>query len=132
MQGKVVSKNTHFQAIVAFYTTNGVHTLEYQLEIDGSLRKILPPYMMPKLFYCTNFPTLVNGKSDRQKLIQNYETSLVVEANYTDEELNNYGCLKPELYGKARVVLNAVCGTIGMIMISNFSWWTFNSNIKSE
>ena len=110
----VVGKNTHFQTIVAFYTRMDEHTSEAQLQMHESLKKVLPPYMVPKLFHCTTFPTLVNGKVDRQNLIQNYEKSLTFEATYTDEELNAHGCSNMELYDKARIILNAVCATLGM------------------
>ena len=110
----VVGKNTHFQTIVAFYTRMDEHTFESQLQMNESLRKVLPPYMVPKLFHCTTFPTLVNGKVDRQKLIQNYEKSLTFEASYTDEELNSHGCTNKEYNEKARIILNSVCATLGM------------------
>lgn len=110
----VIGKNTHFQSIIAFYTRMDEHTFESQLQIHESLRKVLPPYMVPKLFHCTTFPTLVNGKVDRQKLIQNYEKSLTFEATYTEDELSSHGCTNKEFYEKARIILNAVCATLGM------------------
>ena len=75
--------------------------------------------MVPKLFYCTTFPTLVNGKVDRQILIKNYEKSLTFEATYTDEELSSHGCTNKEIYEQARIILNAVCATLGMMSFYN-------------
>ena len=116
----VVGKNTHFQTIVAFYTSLGEYSSELQIQINKSLREILPPYMVPKLHHCNSFPTLVNGKVDRQKLIQSYESSLAFEATYTDEELNDYGCTNQQFYGKARVILNAVSATLGTRIMTNY------------
>lgn len=110
----VARKNTPFQTIVAFYTSKGNHTLKDQSKIYESLKEIIPLYMIPRLFPCERFPTLVNGKVDRQKLIENYEKSLIFEATYSDQELNSYGCTNPQLYERARIILNAICSVIGM------------------
>ena len=76
--------------------------------------------LIPKLFNCPSFPTLVNGKVDRQSLIKSYEESLVFETSYTDDELNEDGCTNDEsVYAKARVILNAVCSVIGTLSIEN-------------
>ena len=97
------------------------------MEIEDKLRKILPPYMVPKLFYCSSFPTLVNGKIDRQALIKSYEENLVFEATYTDEELKFDGCTDPSLYENARVVLNSICSTLGILPLN---FLNFNSLVR--
>lgn len=121
----VARKNTPSQTIVAFYTCIGGHTLEGKLVIEESLRKIIPPYMMPKLFQCERFPTLVNGKVDRQMLIENYEKSLIFEAPYSDEELSSYGCTNAKLYDRARLILNAICSIIGRYTELNYALESF-------
>ena len=112
----VVGQNTHFQTIVAFYTISNKQSSceDHQMEMKEKLKKILPPHMIPKLFYCSSFPTLVNGKIDRQALIKSYEENLVFEVTYTDEELKLDGCTDPSLYEVARVVLNSICSTLGI------------------
>ena len=111
----VVGRNTHFQNIVAFYkSTEKENKIEDQkIDIENKLRMILPPYMLPKLFSCSSFPTLVNGKVDRQALIKSYEDGLVFEASYTDEELKQDGCTDSQFYDEARKILNAICSVLG-------------------
>ena len=75
--------------------------------------------MVPKLFRCNNIPVLVNGKVDRQKLIQTYEKSLEFKATYSDEELKQQGLCNQEFYDKARFMLNSICALLGMNMWSN-------------
>ena len=115
----VVGKNTHLQTIVAFYITaeneDGIE--EQQIEMENKLRKIFPPYMLPKLFSCSSFPTLVNGKVDRQALIKSYEDGLVFEASYTDEELKQDGCTDSQFYDEARKILNAICSVLGKYLV---------------
>lgn len=116
----VIGQNTHFQKIVAFYSTlDNEDSAGCQLEIEKKLSQILPPFMIPNLFNCPSFPTLVNGKVDRQALIKTYEESLVFEAIYTDEELREDGCTDAFVYEKARIILNAVCSVIGTLSIEN-------------
>ena len=126
----VIGQNTYFQKIVAFFTTSDDEDpLGCQIKIENQLNKILPPYMIPKLFHCPLLPTLVNGKVDRQSLIKSYEESLVFEASYTDDELKEDGCTSDESkYEKARMILNAVCSVIGTLFIKNDI--NINSSIK--
>ena len=126
----VVGKNTHFQTIVAFYTTYDERSTKFQFELDRNLREILPPYMIPKLLHCQSFPTLVNGKVDRQKLIETYEKNLVFNAKYTDKELIEYGCTTSASCEKARLILNAVCATIGSRKTSNMSLNNYIKQLK--
>ena len=73
--------------------------------------------MIPKLFHCPSFPTLVNGKVDRQSLIKSYEESLVFEASYTDEELKQDGCTDSQFHDEARKILNAICSILGKYLV---------------
>jgi len=45
------------------------------LEIEDFLQRTLPPYMLPQVFIVDHIPLLTNGKTDRQTLLQKYESS---------------------------------------------------------
>lgn len=63
------------QAILAFASVD--HTsLLYELQIEKMLRKKLPDYMIPQVIIVDNqMPLLVNGKVDRQSLLNLYENT---------------------------------------------------------
>jgi len=44
-------------------------------EIEDLLQKMLPPYMAPQIIIVDHIPLLTNGKTDRQKLLKQYESS---------------------------------------------------------
>lgn len=65
----------HFplQAILCFIV---LQDLSYSKEdIKTHLSRILLPYMMPKIIIVEKFPLLSNGKIDRQKLLESYDSS---------------------------------------------------------
>lgn len=61
-----------FQALVSFVTPRG-NTLISGLQIESHLETILPSYMVPHVIVIDSIPQLVNGKTDRQTLLKQYE-----------------------------------------------------------
>lgn len=63
-----------FQTLIAFVTTtNGSSTCGQKIE--GFLQATIPPYMLPQVVVVDNIPLLTNGKTDRQALLKQYESS---------------------------------------------------------
>lgn len=76
----LIDKNIDNEQLLAFYTEKG-QKLDKKL-IRTQLKKRLPDYMIPSfLNRVPNFPTNVNGKIDRRKLLEIY-------SKYTKEENN--------------------------------------------
>lgn len=61
------------QALIAFVTIVDDTTLSSS-EIENLLQKTLPPYMLPQIFVIDHIPLLINGKTDRQSLLKQYES----------------------------------------------------------
>ncbi|KMQ85074.1 tyrocidine synthetase 3, partial [Lasius niger] len=60
------------QALIAFVTiADGISSSE----IESFLQRTLPPYMLPQIFVIDHIPLLINGKTDRQTLLKQYESS---------------------------------------------------------
>lgn len=45
------------------------------MQIESYLQTMLPPYMIPQVIVIDAIPLLVNGKTDRQALLKQYESS---------------------------------------------------------
>lgn len=79
------------QAVIAFVTLDGKNMSTK--EIEGMIKKILPPYMLPEITVIDKIPLLVNGKTDRQALLKKYEEDS--NAYESNDEDNN----EPDLTG---------------------------------
>lgn len=62
-----------FQALIAFVTIVDDTTVSSS-EIESFLQRTLPPYMLPQIFVVDYIPLLINGKTDRQTLLKQYES----------------------------------------------------------
>ena len=70
----------NFQALLAFVTvTNDSSTCT--LDIETFLQATLPVYMLPRIIIVDNIPFLTNGKTDRQALLKQYESSNLDNGN---------------------------------------------------
>ncbi|XP_076246658.1 nonribosomal peptide synthetase ebony isoform X2 [Calliopsis andreniformis] len=99
------------QALVAFITiANGSPTCEQKIETF--LQATLPPYMLPHIVVVDNIPLLTNGKTDRQTLLKQYESSNHSENN--DQYVNcDYTGVSAEELEKAKVLFPTVASVIG-------------------
>jgi len=98
------------QKVLCYYTVEDEIILpESKLEL--LLRSTLPDYMMPKVIKLSMFPLLVNGKTDRQKLLQKYEDTLAC-SNFSFAEEDVMGLVPKERYNQAIVVLESVSSVI--------------------
>lgn len=60
------------QALIAFVTVTD--TTLSSSEIESLLQRTLAPYMLPQIFIIDHIPLLINGKTDRQTLLKQYES----------------------------------------------------------
>lgn len=67
-------RSFNVQALVAFITTVNGASLSSS-EIENLLQRSLPPYMLPQIVIVDRIPLLTNGKTDRQALLKQYESS---------------------------------------------------------
>lgn len=63
------------QAVVDFIVLKDSVVKTY-FEVERDLKSYLAPYMVPQVLIFKDFPCLVNGKVDRQKLLQMYEENI--------------------------------------------------------
>ncbi|XP_076673165.1 nonribosomal peptide synthetase ebony [Andrena cerasifolii] len=99
------------QTLIAFVTTtNGSSTCGQKIE--GFLQATIPPYMLPQVVVVDNIPLLTNGKTDRQALLKQYESSNLNSEN--DLYMNcNYSSVPAEQLEKAKVLFPTVASVIG-------------------
>ncbi|XP_033330320.1 nonribosomal peptide synthetase ebony [Megalopta genalis] len=99
------------QTLLAFVTiVNGTSTCAEKVE--SFLQATLPVYMLPQIFILDNIPLLTNGKTDRQTLLKQYETSNLCSDN--DEYLNcDYVGIAEKDLEKAKVLFPTVASVIG-------------------
>lgn len=97
------------QKILCYYTVkDGSFMAEPKLEVI--LTAVLPDYMMPKLIKLISFPLLVNGKIDRQCLLNRYQESLkCVNFTFTSEDFVG---LDENDHAMANVLLESVASVI--------------------
>ena len=98
------------QKVLCYYTSlPGVVLPEAKLQ--EILALTLPCYMMPRLTKLSSLPLLVNGKTDRQALLQKYEETLACTSfSFTDEDFT--GHIEAALYPQAKVVLESVASVL--------------------
>ncbi len=95
----VLSVGEDHKILVAFIS--GTTSIQ---ELRSFLSKELPSYMIPhKFIHCEKFPYLLNGKLDRKKLIQLYESSQVKSQ---EKEL-----VEPTMWGK---ILSILCDLLNV------------------
>ncbi|XP_029169302.1 uncharacterized protein LOC114939219 [Nylanderia fulva] len=99
------------QTLIAFVTLTDGTTLSNS-EIESFLQRTLPPYMLPQIFVIDHIPLLINGKTDRQTLLKQYELS------YPNNEDNgtmncDYSDVSDQDLKKARVLFPTVASVIG-------------------
>ena len=104
----VVKPRQQNQKIVAFFNLKSPICNQ---KINTILQNVLPAFMMPTLYQVKDFPTLVNGKIDRQALLKMYNDSLIQTFEYSDDDLKD---VEAKFRPKARVILNAIGTTIGI------------------
>lgn len=99
------------QALIAFITTvNGSNTSAEKIETF--LQSTLPVYMLPQICIVDDIPLLTNGKTDRQALLKQYESSNLFNDN--DEYLNcDYTGVAEKDLEKAKVLFPTVASVIG-------------------
>ncbi|KAL6430303.1 hypothetical protein ACFW04_007784 [Cataglyphis niger] len=98
------------QALIAFVTI--IDDTLSSSKIENLLQKTLPPYMLPQIFVIDHIPLLINGKTDRQSLLKQYESF------YPNNEDNvaancNYSGVPDQDLEKARVLFPTVASVIG-------------------
>nr|XP_012229480.1 PREDICTED: N-(5-amino-5-carboxypentanoyl)-L-cysteinyl-D-valine synthase [Linepithema humile] len=100
------------QALVAFITIADGTTISSSKEIESFLQRTLPPYMLPQIIIVDHIPLLTNGKTDRQTLLKQYESSCPNDEN--DIATNcDYSDVPSEDLAKARVLFPTVASIIG-------------------
>lgn len=103
--------NMIFQALIAFVTAKEGNSVS-SLEIEDYLQSKLLSYMIPQVVVIDNIPLLINGKTDRDKLLKIYE-SLNLQ-NENDEAINcDYTGVSDTLQGRAKVLFPTVASVIG-------------------
>lgn len=99
------------QALIAFVTVTDDTTLSSS-EIESFLQRTLAPYMLPQIFIIDHIPLLINGKTDRQTLLKQYESFC---PNDEDDVAANcdYSGVSDQDLAKARVLFPTVASVIG-------------------
>ncbi|XP_076285853.1 nonribosomal peptide synthetase ebony [Lasioglossum baleicum] len=99
------------QTLIAYITTvNESNTCAEKIETF--LQATLPVYMLPQIFIVDRIPLLTNGKTDRQTLLKQYESSNLFDDN--DEYLNcDYTGVMEKDLEKAKVLFPTVASVIG-------------------
>lgn len=98
------------QELIAFVTIAD-DTLSSS-EIESFLQRTLPPYMLPQIFVVDHIPLLINGKTDRQTLLKQYESSC--PNNENDFATNcDYSGVPDQDLTKARILFPTVTSVIG-------------------
>ncbi|KAF7385849.1 hypothetical protein HZH66_011691 [Vespula vulgaris] len=99
------------QALLAFITVKE-ETKIGSREIEVALQKRMPLYMQPQVIIVNHIPLLTNGKTDRQMLFKQYESSKLVNEN--DEIANcDYTGVSEEDLAKAKVLFPTIATVIG-------------------
>ncbi|XP_076622830.1 nonribosomal peptide synthetase ebony [Colletes latitarsis] len=99
------------QTLLAFVTTtNGLSACAEKVETY--LQATLPLYMLPQIVVVDSIPLLTNGKTDRQTLLKQYESSNV--NNESDDYVNcDYDGVPEKDLKKASVLFPTVASVIG-------------------
>ena len=98
------------QKVLCYYTVAPGVLLPESL-LQQRLATSLPCYMMPRITKLTSLPLLVNGKTDRQALLQRYEEQLSCTAfTFTEEDFQ--GHVEAAFFPQARVLLESVASII--------------------
>ncbi|XP_046418625.1 plipastatin synthase subunit B [Neodiprion fabricii] len=97
------------QALISFVTAKDNINIS-GLQIESYLHTILPPYMIPQVIVIDSIPLLVNGKTDRQTLLMQYELmsnkeEIAVDCNYENVPLS--------LLPAAQVLFPTVASVVG-------------------
>lgn len=99
------------QALLAFIITKeGTNT--NSTEIETILQKKMPLYMQPQIIIVDRIPLLTNGKTDRQTLLRQYESSKITTE---DNEIASYDYtgVPEEDLEKAKVLFPTIASVIG-------------------
>ncbi|KAK1116591.1 hypothetical protein K0M31_018273 [Melipona bicolor] len=99
------------QALLAFVTITNDSSI-CTLDIETFLQATLPVYMLPRIIIVDNIPLLTNGKTDRQTLLKQYESS---NLNNENEQCMNcdYTDVPEKDLAKAKVLFPTVASVIG-------------------
>jgi len=82
-----------------------------EITLEEKLRSELPCYMLPKPIKVPVIPSLVNGKVDRQALLQRYEESRKSTFDFLDRDLEHH--VSSDHFERGRLLLNIVAQTLG-------------------
>ncbi|XP_014483038.1 PREDICTED: mycosubtilin synthase subunit C [Dinoponera quadriceps] len=99
------------QALIAFITTvNG--KAQFSQEVESLLQRMLPPYMLPQIVIIDRIPLLTNGKTDRQALLKQYESSCPDNEDEVTANCDYSGVPSQDLV-KAHVLFPTIASVIG-------------------
>ncbi|XP_012260082.2 mycosubtilin synthase subunit C [Athalia rosae] len=106
------------QALISFVTAKN-NTQISGLQIESFLQTVLPPYMIPQVIVIDTIPLLVNGKTDRQTLLKqyeslNYEEEFAVSCNYQNVPLHHLPAARALFPTVASVVGRSVRGMVSI------------------
>ncbi|XP_032666149.1 mycosubtilin synthase subunit C [Odontomachus brunneus] len=99
------------QALVAFITIGDDATLSSS-DIENLLQRTLPPYMLPQIVIIDSVPLLTNGKTDRQALLKQYESSCPNDENEVAANCD-YSDVPSQDLAKAHVLFPTIASVIG-------------------
>ncbi|KAI4484951.1 hypothetical protein M0802_012924 [Mischocyttarus mexicanus] len=99
------------QELLAFITVKE-NTKICNRDIEVSLQKRMPLYMQPQVIIVNQIPLLTNGKTDRQTLLKQYESSMVVNGNNEIPNCDYTGVSEEDL-AKAKVLFPTIATVIG-------------------
>ncbi len=70
------------QILVGFVILKNCENRKTEMEIKSDLRRTIVDYMIPKIIILDSFPLLINGKIDRQLLLDDFESSLNLKRQF--------------------------------------------------
>ncbi|XP_015187502.1 PREDICTED: tyrocidine synthase 3 [Polistes dominula] len=99
------------QELLAFITVKDDTKISNR-EIEVTLQKRMPIYMQPQVIIVNHIPLLTNGKTDRQTLLKQYESSMIVNGNNEIANCDYTGVSEEDL-SKAKVLFPTIATVIG-------------------
>ncbi|XP_014614771.1 PREDICTED: tyrocidine synthase 3 isoform X2 [Polistes canadensis] len=99
------------QELLAFITVKNDTKISSR-EIEIALQKRMPLYMQPQVIIVNHIPLLTNGKTDRQTLLKQYESSMLINGNNEIANCDYTGVSEEDL-PKAKVLFPTIATVIG-------------------
>lgn len=97
------------QKVLCYYTAQTGKCF-HEKKLENKLKSDLPEYMMPIILKLPSMPLLVNGKIDRQSLINKYEDSKKSDFIFREKELEGY--VPTSHFATARILLISVAKSL--------------------